>query len=355
MSSQLDILALEPFYGGVRRAMLESLIRASRHRWTLFKLPPRRMERRLTAAAHWFSEQLARHWVGKVDVIFTSEAMNLADLIRLMPPLGRKRSVVYFHANQLPPPESPHHSALDLVNLNTAMAANEIWFNSVWHLQTFLHRASALVDRHSELSNRNPMPQLAAKSHLVYPPTNLDLVHEMMAGPKIAREPHTIFVNTRDADCQLLNQAMAVLKLRQEKFHLMTVGPTEELDPNLPRTTLPENDEVVQVQAMRKCDVILSVKPDAPSDHHMLMAIAAGCWPAVPDAAVYREMIPESLQDDCVYRIDPGALATRLQDIWDQTRISARIPEFEPMLDHYAIKNACKVVDERLTNLVATP
>ena len=38
MSSQLDILALEPFYGGVRKSMLETVMRCSRHRWTLLKL-----------------------------------------------------------------------------------------------------------------------------------------------------------------------------------------------------------------------------------------------------------------------------------------------------------------------------
>ena len=40
-SAQIDILALEPFYGGARRIMLDALIHCSRHRWTLLKLPPR--------------------------------------------------------------------------------------------------------------------------------------------------------------------------------------------------------------------------------------------------------------------------------------------------------------------------
>src|SRR5437762_3477131 len=120
MSSQLDILALEPFYGGGRRDMLETVIRCSRHRWTLLKLPPRRIERRLTAAAHWFAEQLSRHWVGRIDVLFTSEALNLADFYRLMPTLLKKPSVVYFHSNQLPGRYDNAPNPLDIVNLNTA-------------------------------------------------------------------------------------------------------------------------------------------------------------------------------------------------------------------------------------------
>src|SRR5688500_20288766 len=87
---QLDILALEPFYGGARRAMLETIVRCSRHRWTVLKLPPRRIERRLAVAANWFAEQLTRHWVGRVDLVFTSEAMNVTSLFELMPQIARK-------------------------------------------------------------------------------------------------------------------------------------------------------------------------------------------------------------------------------------------------------------------------
>src|ERR1044071_2847356 len=148
MPTQLDILCLEPFYGGIRKIMLETMIKCSRHKWTLLKLPPRRIERRLSAASVWFAEQLSRHWVGSIDLLFTSEALNLADLYRLMPDLIKKPSVVYFHANQLPVPGSNAQTRFDLVNLNTAAAATEIWFNSLYHTQSFLTKASALVRKY---------------------------------------------------------------------------------------------------------------------------------------------------------------------------------------------------------------
>src|SRR5690349_397381 len=131
-TKQLDILALEPFHGGVRRAMLDAISRCSRHRWGLLKLPPRRLERRQMVAATWFAEHLSRNGIGKVDLIFASEALNLADFLRLRPELAKRPSVVYFHETQLPDPayELPE-SPTDLVNLNSAMAATEIWFNSL--------------------------------------------------------------------------------------------------------------------------------------------------------------------------------------------------------------------------------
>src|SRR6266496_111651 len=168
MAKQLDILALEPYHGGARRAMLEAISRCSRHRWRLLKLPARRFERRLLVSATWFAEVLSRNEMGRVDLVFCSEALNLADFFRLRPDLARRPSVVYFHDNQLPElSDEPVEGPTDLVNLNSAMAASEIWFNSLFNLRTFLSRASGLVARHPELQMRNPMPRLAAKAHLV--------------------------------------------------------------------------------------------------------------------------------------------------------------------------------------------
>src|SRR5687768_8811014 len=167
---QLDILALEPFYGGARRSMLETIVRCSRHRWTVLKLPPRRIERRLAVAANWFAEQLTPHWVGRVDLLFTSQAMNLAHLPPLITPPAHKPTVVYFHDNQLPDVHTNTDSPLDLVNLNTAAAATEIWFNSAWHQKTFLARATTLIERHRELGGVEALWEVQRKMLLVPPP-----------------------------------------------------------------------------------------------------------------------------------------------------------------------------------------
>src|SRR4051812_49440417 len=136
MPRQLDILALEPFYGGARKEMLENLVRFSRHRWNILKLPPRRIERRITAAASWFAEQLSRNFTGRLDVLFTSDTLNLSAFLRLVPVLAKFPSVVYLHSNQLPDPTSSARHNEDLANLSTAVAATDVWFNSRYHLRS---------------------------------------------------------------------------------------------------------------------------------------------------------------------------------------------------------------------------
>ncbi|MCC6422053.1 MAG: DUF3524 domain-containing protein [Phycisphaerales bacterium] len=351
MSTQLDILALEPFYGGIRRSMLETIIRHSRHRWTLLKLPPRRIERRLTAAAHWFAEQISRSTARRIDLLFTSEAMNLADMFRLTPELSRKPSVVYFHSNQLPDPASRRDTPLDLVNLNTATAAVEIWFNSLFHLRTFLARASALVEKHTELSTRNPMPELAAKAHLIHPPMDLAAVHELVEGRSIVRQKRTIFIDTRDADIPLLNAALGTLHRRNEKFSLITVGPANGLSEQFPRRAVSEINEAEQIEALHEAGLILSAKIDATADHHLVRGLVAGCWPIVPDTGVYPELLPESMHRYCLYDGSHDILVSRLLDTWHLERPGGYMDDMLRALQRYEAISACKTVDQRLEEL----
>ena len=351
---QLDILALEPFFGGARRAMLETLVRCSRHRWTLLKLPPRRIERRLSVAANWFGEQLTRHWVGRVDLLFTSEAMNLASLFQLMPVLSEKPSVVYFHENQLPDVKTNTDAPLDLVNLNTANAATEIWFNSDWHRKTFLLRAKALVDRHPEMSGQNAVIQLKKKASVMPPPIDLSAVQAAMQGD-IERDGTALFVETRDGEVGLLNKALAILRDRKEKFRLITVGPSDGLDNNdssIPRQQLSETDEAAHARALCEAGVFVSVKPDATSDFFVVRGLAAGCRPVLPASGFYRELLPPALQKSCLYDPTPVDLANHLQDAISPFQPAVRREELRKSLAPFEPSAACRQFDERFEELV---
>jgi len=351
VAKQLDILALEPFYGGIRRMMLECVIRCSKHRWTLLKLPPRRIERRLSAASQWFAEQLSRHWVGSIDLLFTSEALNLADLYRLMPDLIKKPSVVYFHANQLPVPGSNAQTRFDLVNLNTAAAATEIWFNSLYHTQSFLTKASALVRKYPELMARNPLPDLTAKSQLMSPPIDLEPLQEIAATEQVKRDKRIVFVETRDADLRILNNAFNVVQRRGEAFTLVTVGPVDGLSADFPRTTLPENDDKAQMRALLQAGIFFSSRTDAACDHHAVRALAAGCWPLCPQTGVYRELLPDVLHSSCLYDGAPDTLAGRMQDVWHLDHPAGYERQLWSILQKFDPSVACKAIDERLEML----
>jgi hypothetical protein len=348
-STQLDILALEPFYGGARKAMLETIMRYSRHRWTLLRLPPRRIERRLAASAHWFAEQISRHWVGRLDLVFTSEALNLGDLTRFVPDLAAKPAIVYFHENQLPPVGADASSPLHLVNLTTAMAASEIWFNSLFHLRTFLQKASSLVERHRELSERNPLPALTGKAQLMPPPVDLTLDLDVLQRELIQRDPRLLFVDTRDANVRLLNEALLKLRQRGEKYSLITVGPVEGLSEALPRTTISERDEDSQIRALHRAGVLVSARPHAASDHYAVRGLNAGCWPIFPNSGVYPELIPESLHRYCLYPESAvDRFVNQLQNGWLIEQPPTYHQDVSQVLQRFNALEACHAMDERL-------
>ncbi len=354
MPAQLDILALEPFYGGMRRTMLEIIVRCSRHRWTVLKLPPRRMERRLTAAAHWFAEQLTRHWVGRVDLLYTSDALNLPDLYRLVPSLIEKPSVVYFHSNQLAESGDDQQGPHELVNLSTATAASEIWFNSLFHLKSFLAKASALVDRHSELSSQNPMAELTRKAHLMSPPMDLNFILEVAKVQKDKRNDRLFFVDTRDADIPFLNAALATVIRRGEPFELVTVGPVEDLAADLPRHTISETDDVGQIEAMNQAAIYVSAKPKTTCDLHAIRALMADTWPIVPRGGVYAELLPKKMHSACMYDpIDTDNLASRIQDYWYVEKPTNYAADVAKILKPFDAIAACKAIDQRLEELAA--
>ena len=162
------------------------------------------MERRLAAAAHWFSEQICRSALGSFDVLFISDALNLADLYRLCPSVTDHPSVVYFHSNQLPDPaQHREESAFDLTNLTTATTASEIWFNSKYHARSFMDGVEGLIAGHEELQSHNPMPDLQAKLRHVPPPMDLNWAREIGAQLALDRDPNALFVETRDANMEI--------------------------------------------------------------------------------------------------------------------------------------------------------
>ena len=352
MSGQLDILALEPFYGGVRRAMLDSLIHSSRHRWTLLKLPPRRLERRLTAAAHWFAEQLSRHWVGHVDVLFTSEAMNLSDLRRLVPQLMHVPSVVYFHNNQLPAFDATGQTPTDLINLNSAAAANEIWFNSDFHLSQFLSRAGSLVRRHAELISRSPMSDLRAKAKVFPPPIDMTAVNALGVDVR-TRNERTILIDLCSADLQLLNDMFAILEQRGETFDVIAVGKAGDLLPDHPVVLIDELDEVQTASAMKTSTVFLATCPSEFCNHHAIRALSAGCAPLLPRGSGYEELLPPSIHHAALYDHDSEALAERLQDIFHLDQLGGFMAQQRLLLRPFDPSIACKKMDARLSELAA--
>lgn len=351
MTEPLEILALEPFYTGSRRLMLETLIRRSRHKWTVLRLPGRRIERRLEAAAQWFAEVILRRPQMDFDVMFTSEAINLPELYQLCPELGGHPTVIYFHDNQLPLPGRGVTRPIDHVNLLTAQEGSEIWFNSLHHMRSFMGRAAAVVRQLPHYFDPDAMQRLTQRCSLVAPPVEVDAVREIESTAGFRRNRRAVFVDLRDADTRLLADGLEVLRKRGESLELVTIGPRGNLPASTPRTIVPEYDEDGATFAMAKCGTYLSTHTDSPFDPRAIMALSSGMRAALPDAGCYPEIVPPQYHETTLYQPHPDFLASALQDIWALPELSGLDEELRSSMDPYQAESVVSTIDWKLSTL----
>jgi hypothetical protein len=354
MNDVLDILAVEPFYAGGRRMMLETLVRRSRHKWTVLRLPGRRIERRLEAAAQWFAEVVLRRPPMAFDLLVTSEAINLPELYQLCPELSGHPSVVYFHDNQLPLPGRGVQRPIDHVNLLTALEASEVWFNSLHHMRTFMGRAGAVVRQLPHYFDPDALRRLTARTSLVRMPVEVDAVREIEQGAEFERKRRSIFVDLRGGDTKLLAEALATLRMRGEDFELITVGPRGELPADLPRQALPEYDEDAQTFVMARCGTYISVATDSTFDPRAVMALASGMHTLLPDTGSYPELVPSDFQASTLYQPHPQFLASALQDVWALPSLRGWNDELRQALGAYDAETAVGTIDWKLSSLAAS-
>ncbi|HVS14012.1 MAG TPA: DUF3524 domain-containing protein [Thermoanaerobaculia bacterium] len=153
MPAALRVLALEPFHGGSHRQFLEQWAQRSGHGFTILGLPASHWKWRMRQSAPVLARQVAERaergerW----DVLLCSDMLDLAGFRGLAPrEAARLPAIAYFHENQLTYPvqrEEERDLHFALTNVTTALAADEVWFNSEYHRASLLDAVSAWLER----------------------------------------------------------------------------------------------------------------------------------------------------------------------------------------------------------------
>lgn len=352
MARQLDILALEPFYGGVRKSTLELIAEHSRHRWTIHKLPPRRIERRLSAAAHWFSEQVSRHSLAKYHAVFTSDALNLADLLRLMPALARIPSVAYFYSNQLAASAGAEDQA-KIATLSTANSATELWFASMYHMRSFLSDAAILSDQHPELGGREPLRGIVSKAQLVHPPVDLVPPDRDSDVVDAERKGRAICVDNRAMAPELYRSFLDAVEQRKEPMTLHVIGDALPHVSEGMQVVVDVRREADVTRALRCAEIFITAQDPGAFDPLALRAMAMGCIPVMPETGFFRELIPAALHKWCLYNGSADDLVSKVMDLWYLRRPAVARSELDRIFTRHSPEAATEFVDTRLEHLVA--
>lgn len=179
----MNIILVEPFFTGSHRSWALGFQAFSRHRVAILSLPGRYWKWRMYGGAVSLAKQLndliERQ---KVDLLLCTDMLDLTTFLSLT----RQSTagipiVVYFHENQITYPWSPDDADLKLgrnnqygfLNYTTALAADRVFFNSPYHLASFLGALPDFLNQFPDFQELDRIAVIRQKSAVL--PLGMDL------------------------------------------------------------------------------------------------------------------------------------------------------------------------------------
>ena len=342
MADPLHIALLEPYYGGSHAAFVDTFVAHSKHRITLVPLPARKWKWRMRGAAVWYAHEDVA-WMdaqrnGKIDLIFCSDMLSVADLRALLPGHFRDIPIVcYFHENQLTYPipcDQTRDFQYGMTNITSCLAADAVWFTSQFHLEDFLQAADALLRKMPDFVPQNSTDRIRRKAHVWSPPVSLDGYQESGGGATTGKtilwchrwefdknpEPFFDALLRLDAACLEFDLVLLGEQFRTAppifadswdrlKSHIMHAG------------FIPDRKDFVAM--LSRCDLVVSSAIQENFGIGVIEAILAGCQPVLPDRLAYPEVIPAKFHERCLFPNDASLYSHLRNWVAGRNRLSA--------------------------------
>lgn len=201
----MRLLIINPFHTGSHahwcngiEQYLPQVSNTQVHVWTL---PGRHWKWRMHGSAGYFASLASEQQI-QPDVILTTDMMDVAAFRGLLPAHWRRIPMVqYFHENQLTFPWSDddpqklrgQDRSYGFMNIQSSLAADEIWFNSSFHQSVFIEAVSKFLSKLPGETEAFRSENILMKSHI----TSLGIEPALPPQVRMPATPPTILWNHR--------------------------------------------------------------------------------------------------------------------------------------------------------------
>jgi glycosyltransferase involved in cell wall biosynthesis len=306
----MRILILEAYDNGSHKQFLNGLTANSRHSFSRLGLPARKWKWRMRGSAIYFAQQLTSGHcpdVNDIDLIFTSDMTAVADLRALLPnALKDKPIICYFHENQLTypiPDEFQRDYQYGFTNITSCLTADAVWFNSRYHLDSFLEAVEALLKKMPDYVPTGIVETINRRATVM----PLGLSPELFQLPAKTKPkfPPVILWNHRweyDKNPDEFFEVLFDIDRMGIEFRLIVAGENFRTAPPIfaaAKNTLTDHidhfgyvsDQGEYQKLLGACDIVVSTSIHEFFGLSVLEAIAAGCCPLLPNRLSYPELI----------------------------------------------------------------
>jgi glycosyltransferase involved in cell wall biosynthesis len=321
----MNILLLEPYNTGSHAAWTTGYVTHSRHDVTALTLAGRFWKWRM----HGGAVTLARKFLAMEttpDLILSTDMLDLTTFLSLTRAYTHHLpTALYFHENQLSYPWSPDdrdvRKGRDLhygfINYASALAADAIFFNSQYHMDSFLDAVPRLLKHFPDHNELDTVPAVAAKSEVL--PLALDLsrfdVHQPSREPD--RRPYPMILwNHRweyDKNPEEFFQALYILAERGLDFGLIVLGerfrqqPSEFIEARQRLGDRVHHFGYLPAFAdyarwLWEADLLPVTTYHDFFGASVVEALYCGCLPLLPQRLSYPELIPPEYHELCFYQ-----------------------------------------------------
>lgn len=325
--SLVKILLIEPFYTGSHRSWALDLQKHSAHAIAIMGMSGHYWKWRM----HGGAVRLARQFMesdSQPDLILVSDMLDLTTFQALT----RSRTAhipfaVYFHENQLLYPWSLHDRDViykrdhhyGFINYTSALAANQVFFNSDYHREGFLAELRHFLKNFPDNNELGTVDQIAAKSKTLYLGVDLkkfDLYRKKATGT--TNEKPLILWNHRweyDKNPEDFFNLLFKLSDQGLDFEVAVLGESYPSVPEVFSVAQERLGDKIKVWGYQetfedyaswlcRADILPVTSNQDFFGISIMEAIYCGAYPLLPDRLVYPEHFPEEERSNYIYRDD---------------------------------------------------